>query len=141
MPYATTQDLIDRFGEEEMLQLADRDGDGAIDAAVVDRAVADADAEIEGYLVGRYALPLASIPPVLARIACDIARYHLYDDLATETVRTRYEDARRLLESIAAGKVQLGLPASAGAATVSGSPEVDSDAPARVFTNDSLEGF
>lgn len=141
MPYATTQDLIDRFGEEELLQLADRDGDGVIDAAVVERAAADADAEIEGYLVGRYALPLESVPPVLSRIACDMARYHLYDDLATETVRTRYEDARRLLESIAAGKVQLGLPASAGAAPVSGSPEVDSDAPARVFTRDSLEGF
>jgi phage gp36-like protein len=139
MTYATEQDLIDRYGEEELIQLTDRANVGAIDSAVLARAIADADAEIEGYLVGRYALPLASVPPLLARLACDIARYHLYDDAPLEQVRTRYEDARAHLKGIANGTVQLGLPASAGAAPVSGSPEVD--APDRVFSRDTLERY
>lgn len=137
--YATQQNLIDRFGEGELIQLTDRHNTGAIDAVVLDQAIADADAEIEGYLVGRYALPLASVPPVLTLLACDLARYHLYDDHATEQVRTRYEDARRLLESIASGKVQLGLPAGGGAAPVAGSPEVST--PGREFTKDTLRDF
>lgn len=143
MPYATAQDLIDRFGEQELIDLTDKGitPQGVINALVLDGAIADADAEIEGYLIGRYALPLATVPGVLTRIACDIARYHLYDDLATEQVRDRYEDARRLLESIASGKVQLGLPGSTGATPVAGSPEVDTGTPDRVFSKDTLEGF
>lgn len=139
MGYATKQNLIDRFGQEELIQLTDRGNTGAIDDTVLNQALADADAEIEGYLVGRYALPLVSVPPVLTRIACDVARYHLYDDHATEQVRVRYEDVRKLLEGIASGKVQLGLPASAGAAPVAGAPEVS--APEREFTKDTLRDF
>ncbi|MCX8018333.1 MAG: DUF1320 domain-containing protein, partial [Rhodocyclaceae bacterium] len=52
-------------------------------------------------------------PPLLARIACDIAVYRLLTlrrmgDI--EDARVRYEDARRLLEAIAKGLVSLGLP-------------------------------
>ncbi len=139
MPYATTQDLIDRFDEEELIQLTDHTGAGVIDTAVLDRARTDADGEIDGYLSGRYVLPLAEVPPVLVRVACDITRYHLYDDVPHSQVRTRYEDARRLLASISTGKVQLGLPASAGVEPITGSPEVD--APERIFTGSSLEDF
>lgn len=139
MGYATKQNLIDRFGGEELIQLTDRANTGAIDDVVLSQALARADAEIEGYLLGRYSLPLASVPPILANIACDAARYYLYDDHAPDHVRTRYEDVRRLLEGISTGKVQLGLPASAGAAPVAGAPEIS--APAREFTKDTLKDF
>lgn len=108
--YAQVSDLIDRYGEQEIAQLTDRATPpiGAVDAVVAERALSDADAEIDAHLSGRYSLPLASVPPVLTRVACDIARYRLWDDQAPDEVRSRYEDARRLLESIAAGKVTLG---------------------------------
>jgi len=112
MPYATLADLITRYGEEEIAQLTDRVGAGMPDAATALRALADADAEIDGYLAARYRLPLPTVPPLLSRIACDIARYRLWEDRASEEVRTRYEDARRLLESLAKGVVTLGLPAN-----------------------------
>lgn len=115
MPYATQADLEARFGTDELTQLTDRVGAGVPDAAIVARALADAEAEIDGYLASRYALPLATVPPVLARIACDIARYRLWEDRASDEVRRRYEDARRLLESIARGQVSLGLPAASAA--------------------------
>ena len=109
MAYATLADLVSRHGEDELAQLTDRLGAGVPDAAIVERALADADAEIDGYLASRYAMPLATVPPVLARIACDIARYRLWEDRASDEVRRRYEDARRVLESIARGQVSLGL--------------------------------
>lgn len=129
MSYATAQDMAARFGAPELDQLADRNGDGMPDAGVVDGALADADAEIDAYLAGRYPLPLAHVPPVLARIACDIARYRLWADKASEEVRNRYADARRLLEQVAAGRVLLGVstdpatPPSAGTMQLAAVPE------------------
>jgi len=118
MTYATQADLETRFGAAEILQLADRDGDGSADSGVVAGALAEASAEIDAYLAGRYPLPLAPTPGVLVRLACDIARYRLYTDVVPEAVRKRYEDARRLLEGIAAGRVSLGLPAPPAALAV-----------------------
>ena len=132
MPYATQADLEARFGADELTQLTDRVNAGVPDAAIVARALSDADAEIDGYLASRYALPLATVPPALARIACDIARYRLWEDRASEEVRRRYEDARRLLESIARGQVSLGLPAANAAPALAevslGNPRVMSRA-------------
>lgn len=108
--YCTRADLITRFGEAEIVQLSDRAHSGAIDDAVVSQAIADAAAEIDGYLAGRYPLPLTDIPPLLNLYACDIARYRLFEDGAYEQVVERYNTALRYLRDVASGKVQL-LPA------------------------------
>lgn len=105
--YCTSADLITRFGEAEILQLSDRTRSGAIDDAVVAQAIADAAAEIDGYLAGRYDLPLLLVPTVLALYACDIARYRLFEDGAYEQVVERYNTALRYLRDVAAGRVQL----------------------------------
>lgn len=112
MSYASVADLVARYGEAELIQRTDRAGAGVIDAAVAQRALDDAAAEIDGHLAARYRLPLATVPPLLSRVACDIARYRLWEDLASEEVRKRYEDARRLLENLSRGTVSLGLPAN-----------------------------
>lgn len=111
--YATKQNLIDRFGEPELIQLTDRANppSGVIDDTVLTRALEDADGEIDAALAARYTLPLVSIPKVLVKTACDIARYHLYEDAPGETVRQRYEDAKAFLKDLAAGKQTLGVDA------------------------------
>lgn len=108
MSYASEAELRTRFGSQELDLVSGRDPGGA--AVAIARALADADAEIDAYLEARYALPLTSVPPVLARIACDIARYRLWAERAPDEVRQRYEDARRFLEALARGDVRLGLP-------------------------------
>jgi phage gp36-like protein len=138
--YATQSDLVTRFGDTELIQLTDRQGTvGEIDSAVVDRALLDADAEIDGYLAARYALPLASVPRLVLGAACDIARYRLYDDRATEQVTRRYEDAIKLLKLIAEGKVQLGLDAAAQPVVVAGGPQAEGAD--RVFSRDLLADY
>lgn len=122
--YVAAQELIDRYGEEELIQLTDRHGMGAIDHAVLDQAIADASAEIDSYLAGRYTLPLVEVPAALSRIACEIARYHLYDDAPTEAVKDRYDNAIRFLRSLAKGEISLARQDGTPADTVNAA-EID----------------
>ncbi|MDD5479651.1 DUF1320 domain-containing protein [Rhodoferax sp.] len=138
MTYASQSDLTERFGVDELAQRSNRLDGSAIDAGVVARALADADAEIDSYLATRYALPLASTPTVINRLACDIARYRLYDDGVTEAVRQRFEDALALLKKFSSGEVRLaGFEdvATAGTAMVHHSFEP------RQMSADNLRGF
>lgn len=135
MAYTTQQDMIDRFGQQELIQLTDRSNTGAIDSVVLGRAMDDADAEIDGYLAVRYTLPLASPPTVLVRIASDIARYHLYDDVVPDQPKERYENAIRFLRAIADGKVDIGVPAQEEEGGVKHS------GPDRVFTDETLQDY
>lgn len=114
MTYATQTDMTDRYGETELIQLTDRTGAGVINVTVLNQALADADAEIDAYLAGRYTIGEDSVPLVLKRAACDIARCNLYSDAAPDLIVTRRKEAVRLLENIAKGTVNLGLD-SAGA--------------------------
>ena len=109
MPYATQQNMIDRFGSDELIQLTDRANLGVIDATVLAAALADADAEINAYLSSRYTLPLASVPPTVTKFAADIARYQLYDVRASEMVKARYDDAIKFFKLLASGTVSVGL--------------------------------
>lgn len=111
--YCTQADIVARFGEAELKQLTDRTGTNTIDSTAVEAAIADAAAEIDGYIATRYTLPLIVVPAIIKRIAVDVALYQLFMARrmgATEEVRYRYTDARKLLENIAAGKVSLGVP-------------------------------
>lgn len=126
MSYATLQDLIDRFTEDELRQVADVDGSGDIGQAKVDLALADADAEIDAALVGRYQLPLVTIPQLLTRIACDLARESLYSDQPTEVVTERAKAARRLLDGIAKGTMRLELPVAQNEVSLAGLVEIKS---------------
>lgn len=111
MPYATKQNMIDRFNEREVIALTDRIDAGVVDDAVLNAALADADAEINPYLEGRVALPLTTVPVILRGYACDIARYRLTGSgvMETDIIRKRYDDAIAFLKAFAAGKVSLGL--------------------------------
>jgi len=136
MAYCTTDDLTERFDATQLAYLADRDGNGSLDAEVVARAIEDAAAEIDSWLGERYGLPLATTPPRLTAVASDIAFYRLHPAAPPDDVRRRYEDAVAWLKAVAMGKAGLDVgqagPAS-GAAQVS--------APPRIFSRDSLKGY
>jgi len=124
MPYCNKTDMIDRFGELELEQLTDRDGIGKIDTAVLDRAIAAADAEINARVKKQYTVPLSPVPEIINLKACDITRYFLHDGRATEQVEKRYRDAIAFLKDVRDGKEELGdvnVPseAPAGRMTVS----------------------
>lgn len=137
--YATAQDMIDRFEERELVQLTDRHDTGAIDSVVLEGALGDADAKIDSYLVGRYALPLAAVPKPLKLFACDIARYLLHDNHATEQVTKRYDDAIRFLERVAKGDISIGATAAGTPPAAVDGAQVESAE--SVFKRDNATGF
>lgn len=139
MTYATLTHLEDAFGAVEIRQIADRDGSGTADAATITAVLDRADALIDGYLAGRYALPLVTPPPAIIATACDLARYWLYDDAVPEQVRKRFEDALAWLKDVASGKVLLPLTAATAATSSIGSPEFD--APTRVWDANTLARY
>ncbi len=136
MTYATQQDLVERFGQEELIQLTDRNSVGAIDATVVAKALADADAAIDGYVASRYTLPLSPVPAQLNRVAGDIARYYLYEDKPTEAVQKRYDAAIAWLKDVAKGLITLGVDAAAQAPTPAST--VQFEAGQKVFAREDL---
>ena len=112
MTYCTKADLVREFGTEELVQLTDRADPptGQIDAERVAQAIETATAEINVYLEGRYPLPLASTPTVLRRVAVDLARYYLSNDVLDDSpVALRYARQLKLLRGIADGTLSLGL--------------------------------
>lgn len=118
MPYCTKADLIERFGEAELLAIAHDESGMAIDTAVVERACEDASGEIDGYVsAAGYPVPLSPVPRIVIANACDIARYRLYDEHATDQVQKRYDDAVKFLKSVSRGEVRLGISAGQGSSS------------------------
>lgn len=140
MPYISQQEIIDSIGESDFVLLADRDCDGDVDAAVVARAIAAAESEVSSYVGQRYALPLATTPPILIQVTIDVAVYRLADtpDKMTDERRRRYEDARGWLTKLAHGTVRLDVPLVDTPSTVHGG--VFRRGPDKIFTRDGLKG-
>ena len=86
--------------------------------------------------------------PGTPRLACDLARYYLYDDLAPEhEVYRRYKAAVAELEAIAEGRAQLACPWGGspgellGADAQSGSAETQYCFGPRAITDETLRDF
>ena len=140
MSYATLDDLIDRAGEAELRQIADRDRDGVIDADVVAAALATADAAIDGYVGAKYALPLPSVPSIVRGWAISIARYTLHRNGAPDHVGQDYKDAILALKDVSRGLITLPVAAGETAAAVSGGTVIAAH-PEPVFTPARLAGW
>lgn len=119
MAYATIADMLGSYTQSELIERTNLDDEAAtaINAAVLNRALEDAHAEIDGYL-GRYNLPFVVIPTVLKLLCRKIARKNLYFDAPSfgqekPQWRRDYEDSVRILEKISTGDIDLGTAQSA----------------------------
>ena len=141
MSYVTLAQLIDRVGEEMLISLTDRGVDalGVIDTNVVARALAETDALIDGYLAGRYALPLSTTETLLVGVAGDIAIYKLHRYEAPEKVQADYNMAIKTLISLSTGTIK--LTAAGVEAPSTGTTGVQITDRDRPFTEDNLKGF
>lgn len=165
--YATATELLDRFDAEELAQRADRSVPRVVTAAmlktaaagasmaaytqaerdattaalaVIDKALADADDEVNARIGGRYEVPLASAPKIIVRYVCDLARYFLYDDQVTESIEKRQEDAVKFLDQVGKGAVTIG-PDGAGADALPAGDAAQMESTAPVFARDKSTGF
>lgn len=142
MPYCTLSLLAARYGEQLLVMLTDRGPvqAGAVDTAVLDRAIADADAVIDGYLAGRYVLPLAAIPPLIAGLSQVLTLWNLHVSTPEGKVKADYDAAMAQLRDIARGTIR--LPDAAGIEPAgSGSDGVLVVDRERPFTEATMKGF
>jgi len=112
VPYVSVAAFVDRVGLDEVLRQTDLDGSGRIDRALVIKALSDAQAMVDANLAGKYQLPLASVPPLVEMLVCDLARLRLYPGGAPEGIADAAKSATRTLERIASGQMQLGVAAA-----------------------------
>jgi len=118
MAYATIADLIEEASTELLLELADDLDSGDINDAAVQALLQDnlddAAAMLDSYVGVVYALPLASTPDVLNKYNSLYALYLLYlrRGQVPDALQLAIDNLLRWLRDLAAGKVQLGLPAA-----------------------------
>lgn len=139
MAILTRAELEARFGVSEIAQLADRDTPAGEDSGAVAAAIADAEAEVIGYvrMVTVSAIPDPA-PDLLKRLTATIARYCLWrrDVPEDHPAYIAYRDAVRQLRDIAAGKLALALPGTQDNAATGGGAQAW--APDRHFTDSAL---
>jgi len=141
MPYATIAAMQQRFGERELIYLSERD-DAPVDVintAVIEQAITDASDVIDGYLAGRYELPLVTVPNLLEQFCCDIARYKLGTNDTPEHIETRHKDAIKFLTSVAKGELSIGVNALGQDAKVQNTATIQSAG--SVFAREKTKGF
>lgn len=143
MSYATPQDFINYFGEQESLEISNLDNPMAttIDMTLIQRSLDHATSEINAYISGNYTLPLVSVPSILLYDTCEIARFRMDKYRTREDVQQRYELVIARLRDIAKGIINLGLDLQSKEVTgeIPGEPDYVSAPP--VFTMSSLADF
>lgn len=139
--YTDLAALTARFGADMLIRATDRAEvpTGAIDEAVVAKACADATALIDGYLAGRYSLPMAEVPPLIAALAEDIAIWRLHPYETDPKLKADYEAAMRSLRDISDGKLR--LPVAGVDAPGTGGTGVRVTDRERPLTADNMKGW
>jgi phage gp36-like protein len=102
MTYAVRADLTQRYGADEIAQR-----ESMLDPGALNVILADANAMIDGYLVGGYTLPLNPVPVKLTQVACAIARYYLLGEAVVQRARDDFTDAVAWLKDVQNGVVAL----------------------------------
>ena len=107
--YCDINSILNYVSSNDLGQLSNDSGAVYIDGSIVDNAIKNAEDEINGYLRGRYSLPLNPVPVKITQICADIAIYSLSKrrNAITETIRKSYEDAVSDLSKIQKGNIIL----------------------------------
>ena len=122
MAYCTVAEVLDML-KEDMLNVIIGDNyieneDERIQAItpIVEQAIADADAEIDGYLAKRYKVPFAKTPQVINKFAKDIAliQHGLKEKEWMKTTGKKhtlpdYNAAIAFLTKVAEGRISIGV--------------------------------
>lgn len=111
MAYTSQAAIQNAIGSADLIGIADVDGDGTADAAIVTAAIDEADRIIDSYAHKRHAVPFASTPATIAslslRFAVRILRRNRRMTLAQDVEDDKTD--RKWLEDLAKGLVSVGV--------------------------------
>lgn len=113
----------------------------------VEEAVADADAEIDGYLAKRYDVPMSSAPRVLNKFSKDIAVYNLMSRIGIDeqdrdkTYLNRYQSAIKFLEGVAKGTINIGTGGGGDTQEQAAGRGFQIQSSQRLFSRNTMKGW
>jgi len=141
MAYCTETDIKRQIDWDTLVQLTDDTDSGLIDSDILDRAIADADAEIDAYCGSRYSVPFTTVPDVIRKRSVDITIYNLYARRrgAPDDRKERYTNAMQFLKDVARNIVSLGEDDPDGVPSGANAPEISSSD--RIFSREKLKGW
>lgn len=111
MDYCTIADIEKQISTQTLAQLTNDEGGADVDAVVAEEAIIYASVLINGYLRGRYTLPLNTHFPLLRILAIDLAIYRLYNrrmhtDLPA-SIQEQYKNTIKTLSDLQKGIITL----------------------------------
>ncbi len=111
MDYCTIDDIETHTSTPTLIQLTSDDGQEAVDRVVAQEAILYSSTLIDGYLRGRYSLPLNTHFPLLRILAIDLSIHRLYTrrmrDEMPEVIENNYKNAISTLKDIQKGVITL----------------------------------
>lgn len=111
MDYCTIDDIETQTSTPTLIQLTSDDGQEAVDRVVANEAILYSSTLIDGYLRGRYTLPLDAHFPLLRILAIDLSIHRLYSrrmrDEMPEVIENNYKNAISTLKDIQKGVISL----------------------------------
>lgn len=111
MDYCTIDDIETQTSTPTLIQLTSDDGQEAVDRVVAQEAILYSSTLIDGYLRGRYTLPLDAHFPLLRILAIDLSIHRLYSrrmrDEMPEVIENNYKNAISTLKDIQKGVISL----------------------------------
>ncbi len=111
MDYCTIEDIETQTSTPTLIQLTSDDGQEAVDRVVAQEAILYSSTLIDGYLRGRYSLPLNTHFPLLRILAIDLSIHRLYSrrmrDEMPEVIENNYKNAISTLKDIQKGVISL----------------------------------
>ena len=111
--YCTLNDIKQQVSEATLIEITDDILSGEINVAVIEETIQYSKTLIDGYLRGRYTLPLSIIPVLLKILAVDLSIFRLYSrrfhtDMP-DSINDKYKNSLKLLEQIQKGIISLGI--------------------------------
>nr|BDD46511.1 hypothetical protein 15 [bacterium] len=142
--YCTLDDIKKQVQETTLIEITDDSLSGQINEDVVNETILYADTLINGYLRGRYTLPLQTTPEIIKVIAIDLAIYRLYSrrfhtDMP-DSINDKYKNSIKLLEQIQKGIVSLGIE-TMGTPPKLGEYRTNKTYQDRIFTKEVLDAY
>ena len=146
--YCAVEDIETQLSTPTLIQLSSDDGQDEIDRTVVDEAILYSSTLIDGYLRGRYTLPLNTHFPLLRILCIDLSTYRLYSrrlfNEMPEVIADAYKNAIATLRDIQKGIISLQAESEETQETASFNPDeyrTNKDESDRMFGKQKLSEY
>lgn len=113
MAYTTKEKLINAYNQQTLVDLTDDNDTGSVVDGVLSEVITRVSGIIDNYLEGIYDTPLSTTPAIIEDCANKMVLAALYDRgdnlAAPEKVEKDEDNAKKVLMSVATGKLKLGI--------------------------------